>query len=1688
MRPTRLNLAALRSNIVPRSRRPRDIEEVIAQQGGPALSRREMLGLVGGATLAATPAVASVRTMLADGFEVVTGRDRVALMLGGQERWAIDARAFAGSPRLTVERTERRIAIELAGARYPGTGIPADLRCEIRPGLVRRMMSMEMAFGGFSCSMQLERWLLGLEPARSRVRLPGHDCPFETGAGITLSGKGVASFTPDWCLDLEGGSIAALSGFGGAVRADAAQIALPDGAAPSLLDDRPERRTLVSLERGEQRWGIDPGVRDFGGWNFRGHGESFDSVRAEFAEHHDGRTESALVADGAGGNVRVEALMHDAYRNIDGAPFGIALRNVRYAVAFNGSGRHAAVVANYSAEPAWLHTDGVSVLLGDDEEHRLFELSGANGAVESQDVSPAMLATVVPLAGAAITRPAALPKGTRLAVVNDSRPEILAGHSNHIAFNPNQPDDTPSMLLGKAAAIVVRPSDLVFLVFAFVGMKLSPKSGTGKATYERTGGDAKILVGFQPQNIAEEAFFETASGYPVAAGNPSDPDKSSDGKDGTPAIPAPYAPPVRARMAGPSRLVFNVPPEVSSIETTLEDLLKYCGQMPMNVAPHALPPKDLSWHLVAANTYTLSGASKFLGNSYKMQLAAMKGESLGTKGVALTTPGKLTGAQQLIMKSRSAALEKMDMSAGKAFKVSDSDIEKMISVDYGSIAVTRPEFRAPKLDETAIESPYRLYISPNRYGAWAHAVKPVYGIRTGRVELWHSRLGVRDGSGVDEDDPRLRTIRAIWATDLDKLPPGTIPDHSNDPFRMSLDSFDRINIAALSSDFNLTGPSSPGKLRPPYLPLPIATERLMLSSLGAWMNVRGLWPRDTMPLGFSVEEWTHRAAMGRDTFVRVVYAGFLYPFGHYASVIKITERKFQPHPANPAVKVAYLRQRMFIVVRQPEVTLRVSGLAIKDFVTGTDGINIDLQMPFTSARITTLITPNLDPPELSEIWPGKKQGAFWPRVNNQDFQFHMVLKDVDGNHVELTMPLVFIGKEENDRPSGSTLIPNISVQYEKAANKDRRERPVNGQRVAYTESVKPGDTQFATDTIVFGVQSPTGATYDAIPSTHPRYFPVVRRADLRIPAAQHLTGNNNPTSVVFADLFLKEGYLGGNPGQVFFQLLPGKELSFDFNAKGDRSGGLVKPNMKISALSRLSGPIAGDNAVSKFGASGQFNPKDFFGSFGGIQAKLFGVIDIWDIIDAIGVDKSDLIPKFVTEALNVVEGFLQDIETFLGYVDEVKKAGGTIATVMTNLKTDIQNVIAAKDDLTTLPSAINTFITHFNALPGGYITVPSTASMQDGIRREAEKKLNQFRQLIDSGAAFLDAVQNFAKAIEMAKEMKVKFEWKPELHDWGFDAGHPLFIANNKGTKAVFLISVEVRARTNGNSSPSIDVICGLENFTLDLIAPASFIKLYFDKVEFVATAGKKPEVNVGLANIEFVGVLSFVEALRSLIPLDGFSDPPGIDVSADGITASYSVSLPNIAFGVFSLQNISLGAGFCIPFIGQPLSVNFNFCTRENPFLLTVSMIGGGGFFGLTIDPGGVQILEASFEFGASLALDFGVASGEVHIMAGIYFKMQAGECTLTGYLRIGGSVDVLGLITASIELKMELTYEFSSGKCVGGATLTIEVEVLFFSASVEISCERKFAGSNGDPSFRALMEPEDTWHPWDDYCEAFA
>ena len=1182
-------------------------------------------------------------------------------------------------------------------------------------------------------------------------------------------------------------------------------------------------------------------------------------------------------------------------------------------------------------------------------------------------------------------------------------------------------------------------------------------------------------------------------------------------------------PPVPSRMSKPSRLVFKVPDDEGPIPLELAVLLKKCSEYELSVAPTALPPEarvywlDRFWvqkrfDLMASSPMV----SKLSGPANMQPLLEAESRLSERRAAHLDADALLTGeAQPAIITPLSPAQQVM-LDARALYFAANSSLEQQLGtvadtaitaeIAAAILALTYPRLRAPLSTETSIEAPYRLIISPNRYAAWFHAAQPVRSEDGEVVELWHTRLGTRLQSKLTEDDHYLRTVRAVWTRDWNmglgakKDDWGHPPYPNETPFLMPLDSSDRHNLVHLTSNFRIWYKVySDQKYRNHYTPLPVHVYRMMLSSLGAWLDLHGNWepPTDNSVDnlgGLGVTEWKQRGTMGRDHYVRVVYKGYLAPFGHKAVLVKVTERKF--HPGTPG-NIAYMRQRMFIVVRQPERTFSYTG------VRTPDGHSYDLQMPFTSVRITTVVTPNIDKPANSDV-PPYDRNMFWPRVGGQEFRFHVVAEDLEQRKVEFDAPMLFVG---TDGATASEQLSMLKARQELDSRPDLCTYLTYGQSMAFAISSKPGDTAFETQSLTFSIlvpdESPPSAAnddtvYNALrrdlnEDDMLRAYPRLVKADVVIPSIKHLTSNHSTATIQYPARYLTGGFTSSNNGQVFAELVNAVGLSF--KGQGDRSGALVQPDLSIKGLSRSMGPVGG--GIDKV-MDGEFDPLDFFKD---ASPLIFGVINLVDVVEAIQpgllgglLDKA---PRFITEAMKAVDALLTDLDTLQQLVDDaqVKAAVGAglandLLQDVTNLSGDLDDLLKGSGDLTVLEGHFTAFAAHLGALGALIPGLPTNVPAE--MKQRLETLVKQFQGYLKDAAQIAQYVQQLVNSLQVPSELKIRFEWSPTLKDW-----NDIFIATNEwtGTPAALVIAVELQAKTNLNPEPSFKALCSLTNFTLDLIGSfTSFIKLHFERVEFTASSSKKPDINVVISEIEFVGVLSFVQALKQVIPLDGFSDPPAIEVDAEGIRGGFSLALPNIAFGVFSLTNLSLGAGFSIPFVGKPLSVRFNFCERESPFHLTVSMFGGGGFFAITVDPHDVQILEAALEFGAELSIDFGVASGGVSIMAGVYYRMESGDASLTGYFRLYGEVSVLGIISASIELYLKLRYEFSSGKCVGKATLTIEVSVFMFSVSVSITCERKFAGSNGDPSFKELMAPyvdplsSLPVEPWSEYCAAFA
>jgi len=269
------------------------------------------------------------------------------------------------------------------------------------------------------------------------------------------------------------------------------------------------------------------------------------------------------------------------------------------------------------------------------------------------------------------------------------------------------------------------------------------------------------------------------------------------------------------------------------------------------------------------------------------------------------------------------------------------------------------------------------------------------------------------------------------------------------------------------------------------------------------------------------------------------------------------------------------------------------------------------------------------------------------------------------------------------------------------------------------------------------------------------------------------------------------------------------------------------------------------------------------------------------------------------------------------------------------------------------------------------------------------------------------------------------------------------------------------------------------------------------ERLTFETHDGAKPAIELRLGLPKFLGDLRFLARLREYLP----ALPGGvkIDHTPVGIRAGMTLAVPSVPLGIVLVQNLAVGVLLDLPLTGAPATLAFSFGTREHPFRVTVMALGGGGFLTIGLNTaGGPPTIEGALEFGAAVALDFGVASGSVSIMAGIYLAYgprpdsqgPPGPSTIvvTGYIRAIGEVSVLGLIHASIEFYLGLTFfkdtsGVAEGKVQGEATLKIRVEVFLFSTTVSVTM-RKEIGAGVDPGFGDQISAGD----WSSYCAAFA
>jgi len=1168
----------------------------------------------------------------------------------------------------------------------------------------------------------------------------------------------------------------------------------------------------------------------------------------------------------------------------------------------------------------------------------------------------------------------------------------------------------PILITGRVFAD--RADDFLSLSLNFSNLQISTLSpGEPALTIADPTRTAYIVVTFPSQHILEETFVEETAFLPanqpeLTSQSPTEPD---------------------SRLSGSSQVAFVVPANAGPIPFDLQTLLQKCLAFPLSV-PSA-----------AAIAFQPHGGPVVLpgsGGSVLQNLILQHRAALQTRRSVTLTLAR--GA---------AAAGRLAGSAGQPPAAPENAVGDNV---------------------TAIEIPVGLFVSPHQFGAWSHATAPRSSAETGRTELWHTRL--------------VGPSPTITATGSDSRDPVNNPP---------LTGAERRDLAHQSSGHS-----------------DITVNNLMLTSLGGWLDVRGSWSGQNI----TITNWRHIATLGRDHYVRVVEAGYLFPFGHRASVTEISERLFHPSmPGNPA----YLRSTYTLTVLEHDKYYAATAVADP-----SSGKRYDLQMPFRRVRITETVVPNLARPKNldgSESFPVRLLSS-----GGGNLFFHVIAEDLDGNDIDFLAPLYFVAKGDDQNQTVNSIKNAYDTDQSSLGRCD-----LHGQRVPFadhndpnTTDIKPGSTSFETASITFSAVLADPGQFAPL-QWECHFYPIVAGGTIVVPALKRLSGNSQPISVKYNDNYLINGFAPGvNAGQVFLELEnpsdPAARIVFKDHA--DRSGGLANPDTQVKSLSRSLGPVAG----TPFNISqGTFNPNDVFNEFLD-NVWLFGTIPLNQVLAPLSPPGFNIakdlakVPRFISDAVTMFESLAQDIMAAEQLAQTVASAiaanasslastparvptasslGSLVATLTNDLNkvnTDIKNLIAdvgavgpslenfiqnpSDQNRGDLNNKVSTFVKDLNSFANDCQTLLSDLpALPDfsSAKHQLQQILGRVQSVVPQvGQDVQNFVKNFVNMLS-AEQLTIKLTWHPQLQKIGVDlkttsdTSKALFIPSSDPND--FEISIEAEVSKTG-AAPSADIYCSLRNFKLQLIYVPGvdlgpFVTINFAALEFTVAAGKSPDVNVQLdpkTPIAFHDPLSFINTIEQLIPAHGFSDPPALTVNAQGIQANYSIGLPNVGIGVFSLSNLSLGAGFSLPFIVKPLEVDFNFCSREQPFMLSVAFLAGGGFFLMTATPKGVSV-EASLDFGANVSVDLGVASGGAHIVAGIIFAMESdGTVSLTGFLKMGGHLSVLDLISLSIELDLDLEYYFSpTNSLIGEATITVEVSVLTFSEGVQISCRKQFEGS---------------------------
>lgn len=996
---------------------------------------------------------------------------------------------------------------------------------------------------------------------------------------------------------------------------------------------------------------------------------------------------------------------------------------------------------------------------------------------------------------------------------------------------------------------------------------------------------------------------------------------------------------------------------------------------------------------------------------------------------------------------------------------------------------------------TSIELPWRLLVAPQDA-----AGRQVLGRAPGRpvaseagvVGLWHTRFV---GSAAVTGDAGLNLVPIAALDDVSVPPLG----------ETALDDFVRRSIVSQSSP--------PGALP--------KASRLELTSLGGTLSARGTWP-DLL--------WEHDTVLGRDQRVRTVTKGVLYPFGHRAEFTTFTERVLSP-AADPAT--AILRKERVLTITEP----------VRGAVDEADPLH--RRFPFAEVEILQRSYQHLARQTFNRVVrPETPHGELVEQLDalrTAQAELQATL-----NEILAQVP----GTLQAYIDSGAGSAPRLIAAQEAAAQFDpeglqRTQRDIDReidfqQRLLEPQKGPDGEPIPVDEGTVAAVRQEIERLLEQRPSNQAIQDAIVSKqaADLEVSTAfaavQHefdalprsieaLAAAQDPTARAFLagrqeqtgiEAQLAEiARIRDEPLDVFFTPVDsaGRPIRFPLRLAGAAGDlhvsvplifvrdlilgeqpffpafhALTEPTVHTALAEAWDGqvPLAGERVDLVRAPVPQpsdihelhkmtLRPVPHKGSF---RAELVQVLAELPALRA-------LLPGQVEKvALRYAEDFLNQVGPLVdlpevALVPDIPPEAGEAAALLV----DFTGAPARAGGLVSPRFVVDGISRTLGPVPTGALSQLAGGQVPDlaTIYKDATLLGFDLASLIgfDGPAGIPDPPKIVQKTV--GGQPGVEMTWTLPLGSHG-----PLQAAPDS------TLTVEVESSTARSTTTAT-----VTNVSLALPDASPLLTLHFRKITFLQEPGRMPDLRFDGFGVDFGGALQLIRTLTA--GLTGLAGrPPELSNRPNGVTASYTLTLPQVSAGFFTLKNVVARTAVEVPFDRRPVVVSLSFATRDNPFQLAVLAFGGEGHIEADVGPTGLTRLEASLGFRASLGVDFVVAAGEVHASGGLVFAKAGDQVSFTAYLELGGSLSILGLVSLSVQLRLELEYKTVGNRLEGRASVVVTIDLTLYSDSVRIdSGTWVIAGDERDaqPAIETFaahlpLDPDAGLDQWLRYRKAFA